>query len=216
MRREPLAPRRRQHRVGVDVFRQGLALPLRERGGIRLAHRPREVGGGLDDERPQVRRERGRHDRAVLVGDLRVRRDDARAATDEAKRGQPRAEDEVGLLAVAVEAADLRADGEGRVVDDDAPLRIVGVLEVAAGEERADDGRSGVEAVVGEYPVADGGVDERRRIAVVGRLLRLELLDEAVVVVELGLLDSHYESSKGGVGRLRVSRGLRRRADGMA
>ena len=55
---------------------------------------------------------------------------------------------------------------------------------------------------MGEYPVADGGVDERRRIAVVGRLLRLELLDEAVVVVELGLLDSHYESSKGGVGRL--------------
>ena len=90
-----------------------------------------------------------------------------------------------------IEAAYLGKDGEGRIVEHDAPFGIMVVLVIAAGEERAHD----LHPVKGEdivaYPLFNRLIHFRRGVAVVGGLLWLEFLHEALVVVENFLASTH-------------------------
>ena len=77
---------------------------------------------------------------------------------------------------------DLRQDAEGRIVDDDAAGLVFLLLIVAARIERPDEVLL-VQTVLAGHPVGDGLVDLLRRVAVVGRVLRLELVQELLVLV---------------------------------
>ena len=77
---------------------------------------------------------------------------------------------------------DLRQDAEGRIVDDDAAGLVLLLLVVAARIERPDEVLL-VQPVLAGHPVGDGLVDLLRRVAVVGRVLRLELVQELLVLV---------------------------------
>ena len=78
----------------------------------------------------------------------------------------------------------LRENREGRIVDHDvARVVIPRVRIVSAGPEDPDEVRL-VYVVFLSHPVRDGVVDVLRGVAVVGRQLRLELIDEARVVLE--------------------------------
>ena len=77
---------------------------------------------------------------------------------------------------------DLRHDGERRIINDHAALRVLLVQVVAARIERAHE-------VLAAYPVGlldiagDGVIHRRRRVAVVRGLLGLELLQELLVLL---------------------------------
>lgn len=99
------------------------------------------------------------------------------------EKGQGGCEKKIIYAAGGVEAADFRKFGEGRVVDDHAPRRIVMALVVAAGPERTDHLNAVEVADVGRHPGYDCRVDFRRSEAVVGGELRPELVDETLVIL---------------------------------
>ncbi len=82
-----------------------------------------------------------------------------------------------------IEAADLHQYREGRVVEHEAAVGILGALVVTPGPERSHDLHAVERQDIVVHPLPDGVVDRLRRQAVVGGALWLELLDEAVVVV---------------------------------
>ena len=183
--------RARDDCVGVLVFRQG-PRPLR---GVRVLgglYRVHEVGRVADEGVAHVGDEAGVHLRAVLVGDGAGRDDVADAlvaAPDVEVREVWRKEEEVDALR-DVERGDFPDDRKGRVVDYHAPRGVAVCLVVAARPERAHD-LAPAEVVFAHRPVAHRLVDVRRRVAVVGCLARLELVEEAVVVEECVLFDAH-------------------------
>ena len=188
MPREPLQLRGGQHLVGVLVLGKRLRLAPSQL----LAHRVDAVGQlrlGLGDHvAAEVRDEARRDDRAVLVNDLGVAHDVRELAGHRAREARERGgEDEEPHAAVEIEALDAAQDGEGRVVDHAAPLGVLVGLEIAARPERAHH-VGALDAVALRDPVGHDLVDLGRGVAVVGRPLRLELLDEAVVVLEQRLL----------------------------
>ena len=176
----PAAARRRDDAIRELVLRQFFRL----RAPIRLVDLVNErvkVGRRLDEIVAHVRVERRPHVRPVRVGDRAMSRDKVRpAAGGNGELGQARREQEIADPIPVVELQNLRHNGEGRIIQHDAVLRIVEVLEVAAGPKRADDLRT-VEAVLIRRPVRDRVVDVLRRVAVVGGFRRLELLDEGRV-----------------------------------
>ena len=114
----------------------------------------------------------------------RARRDDvvhAHASRSDSEIGQVRREQEVVDFLLIVPSDDFRQDGKRRVVNHHAPVRVVERLVVAARPERAHD-LSALQRVFLYRPRLDRLVHVLRRVAVVRRLLRLELFEEAVVV----------------------------------
>ena len=167
--------------VGVFVLRKRLALRLEPRV-VGLVQPPGKLGARFrHDVAAHVRDERRSHDRAVLVGDVRVAHDVRQVARERpAEACEGRREDEERDAPVEVEAFDPRQDAERRVVHHAAAFRVVEALEVAAGPERPHHvGAVDAEAFgdVAGHDLVDG----RRRVAVVGRLLRLELVYELLV-----------------------------------
>ena len=81
-----------------------------------------------------------------------------------------------------VEVEDLSQDAEGRVVHDDRPLPVLLLLIVPARIEGPDEVLP-VQPVLLLHPCRDGLIDQVRRVAVVGRLLDLELVQEGVVLL---------------------------------
>ena len=157
------------------------------------AYLQRQVGGGLDGVPTKVGHKAGVNLCAVRILDLpadadgvrRSGRDDAgKAGREEEKVDVPR----------QVEADDLREDGEWRVVHDDAAVGIVEELVVGVWPERPHRRRL-VEAVAAGRPVKDCPVDVLGRIAIIRRLLSLELLEEFGVFVKYWLdRQSHLSS----------------------
>ena len=128
--------------------------------------------------------EAGGDDGAVGVLDARARDDVGDVAVPGREESQRWGEEEKRDPPGAVVADDLGEDGERRIVHDHAVRGIVGGLVVGAGPEGADDLAA---LQVGESPHEGehGVVDRLRGVAVVGGLLRDELVHEGVVVVEL-------------------------------
>ena len=151
----------------------------------------------------QRRYERRAHHRAVLVGDVGVAGDGVAALVETGEGRERRAEEKEGDAAREVEALYPPEDGERRVVDHNRIGGIVEALVVAARVERAHEPRS-----VDAPSLLNVGVDHFhdlwRRVAVVGRFLRLELLDEPVVVEEALLALAHRGQSIG-LSRLAIS-----------
>ena len=83
---------------------------------------------------------------------------------------------------ITVKAHDLCQDRKRRVVDHDVPVLVVLFLVVSAWIEWPDE-LLPVELVLIGYPCRDGLINDVRRIAVVGRLLWLKLVQELVVFV---------------------------------
>ena len=148
----------------------------------------------------ETRQETAPHDRAVLERDVVVAEDRRHAGMPGVSQHcQRRREKEERNAALAVEVDDLREDRERRVVDDGAAVWIVKALVVTAGEERTDN-FAAFERVALHRPCADSCVHVRRREAVVGRALRLELLDEALVVCVSLFSFVHVPSPLSGAG----------------
>ena len=185
MRRVVLGARSCHDVVGELVFGQGLRLPRFDLVARRVDD-VAELGTGLEhDAVVHVRHESRVHCRAVLVDDVRIA-DDVVGPHHVVLAGQARerwGEQEEADAALQVEALNLSEDGEGRVVEHYASLGVIKSLVVAAGIERAHDA-CGVEPVAPRRPVEHSAVNLRRRVAVVCRLLGLELLDETLVIVE--------------------------------
>ena len=150
---------------------------------VRGLYRRGEVGRRADDVVGiEVGDERRVDHGAVLVGDLAVAEQVGDVLAEPRERRECRPEQQEPDAVRAVPPDDLGLDGEGRVVDHDAPLGVVEALIVAAWVERAHE-RGAVDPVGGGGPVGDGVVDLGRRVAVVGCPLVLELLEELVVLV---------------------------------
>ena len=90
---------------------------------------------------------------------------------------QRRAEEEERDAVLDVELAYLREDGERRIVHDHLAAAVIELLVVASRIERSHYLRW-VDVVFGASPVLYDLVDLWRRVAVIGCLLRLELLLE--------------------------------------
>ena len=184
MRGEPLRPRGGDDVVGILVLGDGLPRRLEPRV-VRLVQPAPKLRLRLEDVLPvQVRHEARAHDGAVLVGDVGIADDvvDLHAAPA-AEAGERRRKQEEPDAVLEVERLDPGEDGERRVVDHDAALRVLEGLVVAARPERPHDVRL-LNAPSLSHVVEHDGVHLRRRVAVVRGPLRLELLDEALVVVE--------------------------------
>ena len=140
-----------------------------------------EIRSGLDEVLAEVRDEARVDDRTVRVCDGRAGDDVVGLATvrEDRERGS---EEEVADPAGVVVARDFGEYRKRRIVHDDAPGRVVVALEVLARPERADGGAL-VESVLLRRPFQHCLVDVRGRVAVVCRLLRLELFDECLVVL---------------------------------
>ena len=174
---------------GVRVLVLREALPdLREVLVVGFDEPVHQVRIGAErDARFQIRDKTGRDLRAVFVAD-RSGGDDQRGAhfrlLAEASGCQVRAKQEEMDVHCQIVRDDLRDDGEGRVIDDDAVGAVVVAFVVASGVERADH-LFAADAVA----LRDVGLNDLhnvgRGVAVVGRLLRFEFLDEAFVIVEL-------------------------------
>ena len=149
-----------------------------------------ELGATPDpDVAREVRDEAGPDHGAVVVDDVGVGDDVGQVAVRCGEQGESWAEQEEGHVVGRIEADDFRQDGEGRVVHDDAVLRVLVVHEVTAREE----GPHHFLPFQGPQRVhegEDGVVHLSGGVAVVRGLLRLELAHEAVVVLEDLLLGS--------------------------
>ena len=133
---------------------------------------------GRVDGRPVVVSDRGGGDKMAAL----------RPASDDEVR-QIRSKKEVLDPVRVVEVDDLRDYAEGRIIQYDR-VRLVGVsLIIAARIERPDD-PGPVEAVVVGHPVGDRLVYDLGRVALVGRLFRLEFLHELFVIV-IDLREGH-------------------------
>ena len=97
------------------------------------------------------------------------------------QQGQRRRKQEKRDLPLCIEADDLRQDREGRVVDDNSAFRI-GLVQIVPVRMKRAKKRGGAELVLFAHPFGDCFVDLRRRVAVVGGLLRLELLLEGLIL----------------------------------
>ena len=171
-------------RGGHDVVRVDEALLLLGRCLLGLRDGLLQLRAAPDpDVRAQVRHEARSDHGAVVVDDVGVRDDVGHVAVRGGEQGESRAEQEERDVVGRVEADDLRQDGEGRVVHDDAVLRVLVVHEVAAGEERAHD-LLPFQGAQRPHEAQDGVVHLLRGVAVVGGLLCLELVHEAVIVLE--------------------------------
>ena len=138
-------------------------------------HPDAEVGDEVGDEA-------GGHDGTVLVDDGRVGHDVGHVAVVGAEQRERRSEEKEVDAVGTVEAYDGGQQRERRVVHHYAVLGVLlQVFIVAAGIERADDlATLHVGQTLGElqHHVIDGG----RCVAVVGRELLLELVDELVIL----------------------------------
>ena len=108
------------------------------------------------------------------------------------EKGQGRGEEEEAHAVVLVEVQYLCEDGERWVVDDDAALGVFLRLVIAARVEGADEVLA-ADLVLVLDPLGHGLVDHGGRVAVVGRLLRLELVEkfEVLLVLAQVLARSH-------------------------
>ena len=178
---------RRRHLHGILIPRERL-LRFRLIPPVGLVNRVGEASGAPDPHVVRDIRDEARgDDRAVFVGDFRLA-DDV-GVVELLRTGgqlQGRSEEEVADASGRIEAPDLRQNGERRVVEHEAPLGVVVALVVAAGPEGTHHLHSVERHEVGRHPSLYGLVDGLRRVAVVGGLLRLELLHEALVVLEGG------------------------------
>ena len=124
------------------------------------------------------------YDRAVCVGNVAIADDVVNMhAALPTQAGERRSEQEEPHAVLNVERLNLGEYRERRVVHHAAAVRVVERLVIAARPERPHDvivGDSPPVAHIAEHNVIDFG----RRVAVVGGLLGLELLDEAVVILE--------------------------------
>ena len=184
VRSEVLHPRAGQHLVGHRERRHGF---LSDLAVLRLGNGDRvaEVGCGHGQHvgRLEAREKRAANHRAIVEGDVAVaeyRRAAGMPRVSDAR--QRRSEKEESDPALEVEAHDLREDGERRIVDHDAVGGVLRVRVVAAGEERAHRLRA-VDAVTVHAPRQYCLVHVRRRVRVVARVARLELVDELVVLL---------------------------------
>ena len=183
--------------IGVLVLRQIHVLApvqLVHLGIDGLAERGRCAG---DDALVVARDEARPHNHAVLVLDVAAAQDvaHAHACLRAGKKRQRRREQEEWDAARKVELANLGKHRERRVVEHDHAVGVIKALVIPAGIKRTHHFRR-VDAVLGARPVLDDLVHLRRRVAIVGGLLRLELLDEALVVLEqLALLRGRRASS---------------------
>ena len=83
-----------------------------------------------------------------------------------------------------IEAADCRQLGEGRIVDHNAPFRIVGGFVVTARPEGANYLNAGERHDILGNPPQESVVNSRRCHAVVGGAFRFEFFYESVVVLK--------------------------------
>ena len=81
---------------------------------------------------------------------------------------------------IVVPVKDLRQDGERRIINHDRVLRVSFFLIVSARIERTHKTRA-LDAVLLLDPCRDGFIDQIRRVAVIGRLLDLELIQELII-----------------------------------
>ena len=130
----------------------------------------------------QVRHERGVDSCAVRVDDRDAGAEHRSMSGSRREDGQSRSEEEKLHAVLRVPLDDLRQDAEGRVIHDDAAGLVLLLLVVAARIERSDEVLP-AESVLSGHPVGDGLVDLLRRVAVVGRVLCLELVQELLVLV---------------------------------
>ena len=189
MSREPLRLCRRYHVVWVDVLWQArgrcpaqfvvLGVECVTQLGARFQHRAVRV---------EVRHEPRPHHRAVLVGDVGVAQDVVRIhhmrPPRSAKARHGRREQEEPHSVDDVEVAYRRQHRERRVVDHHAAVGVLFALVVAIRPERAHE-VSPVQSVSVGHEVSHHVVDFGWRVAVVGRFLRLELLDKRAVFLAL-------------------------------
>ena len=143
---------------------------------------PQSRGRLRDDVAAEAGHKSGAHNCAVFVLDIGVANQVVHPHRHffAGKGGQARREKEEGNPAIKVKLADFGQNRERRVVQDDASVRVVEVLIIAARPERPHDA-AGVDAVLPAGPVAHRVIDQRRRVAVVGGQLRLELVDKLLV-----------------------------------
>ena len=185
---DPAAAPVGDHRCGYDVgrvsvlevYRLGLLLADElvglHHGGVELRGRAHRVLAVEVGDEARV------HLRAVLVGYVAIGGYVAHVQVAPAEKRERGREDEERDAALQVESDYLDFERERRVVHHDAPLGVFLVLEVPARVERAHELRA-VEAVLACRPVGHGVVHHVWRVAVVGRLLRLEFPRERVVLV---------------------------------
>ena len=186
---EPLNLGSGYHVVGVLVLRKlgsrGLAqlIALRVERIAQIGTRFQHGAVGVE-----VGHEARADHRAVLVGDVGVAQDVIRlqhvSATRRVQTRHRRREQEEADAVHDVEVADARKDGERWVVHDNAPVGVLFALVVAIGPERTNK-VGAVKAISLRDPVGDDVVNLWRRVAVVGRLLRLELLHKRGVLWRL-------------------------------
>ena len=109
-----------------------------------------------------------------------------------------RSEQEVLDAVLVVELHDLADYREWWIIDDDAAALVLVPLVVSTWPERSDD-VAAVYSVSFADPLEDGLVYVVRRVTVVGRLLRFELVNELLVLVsrfcECHLLRNHGSTS---------------------
>ena len=171
--------------VGVGVFGQLLVefLVVLVGGGL---HGLVEARAGLEADGAvfEVGEERGVHACTVLVDNGRTARESrgGGGGGGGGEKGQGRGEEEEAHAVVLVEVQYLCEDGEGRVVDDDAALGVFLRLVVAARVEGAHEVLA-ADLVLVLDPLGHGLVHHGGRVAVVGRLLRLELVEKFEVVL---------------------------------
>ena len=193
VRREPLGARRRQHVVGVLVV-PDFALLLLEPRLVRLVQPVAKHRVGLEHVLlVEVRHEARAHHGAVRIRDVAIAEDvvDLHHDVPSAQARERRREEEEAYASPQVEFLNLRQNRERRIVDHAASVGILEALVITARPERAHD-VIGLDAPALAHVFEHDRVYLGRRDAVVRRPLRLEFLDERVVIPEALLRLAHH------------------------
>ena len=180
------------HLHAAELDRVGIPRQLLPHGAqvvvVGRVHRLEELRRRLDLVVAQVRHEAGAHAGAVLVDDVAADGEVVHLAGGDREAGERRSEQEEAHAVLLVPPTDLREDRKRRIINHHAALRVADLRVVSAGIEGPDDRRA-LEVVILHRPGSDGLVDVRGGVAVVGRQLGLELVDELVVLFRaFGLL----------------------------
>ena len=154
---------------------------------VGLVQRLVELRADFNLPRAEVRHKADRNGGAVGKHGLQADRQIVGLSAVNGVERQTRREQDIAHAVLVVPGADFAENRKGRIVDHDAPCGIVGAFVIRAGIEGTDD-LSAVQAVVLHGEVPHGAVDVVRRVHVVRCEIRLELVDEGLVLFSaLGL-----------------------------
>ena len=176
---QPLSRCRRDDCVRVNVFRER-DLPGLEVLGVCPINCFIQIRHGSHPARVEVCDKARSHDCPVLISDGRTR---CQIADRELRRREQRergSEQEEADAAVAVMPDDSAQQGKRRVIENNAPVRVIHLRKVRIGPERSQNAVA-LDTVLIHRPVDHSVINERGRVAVIRCLLRFELVNERII-----------------------------------